>query len=112
MSTYFYSLSLLFIWVEWVQFRKKSIIYSENYLSLNKFKLFLFFISKLINVVSLFIGLFTPLYYYYVTIIVIENLKLVLLYTKNVKLINLVNLISVFVYILIYMIIFVRGVVL
>ena len=38
MLSFFYSLSLLFVWVEWIQFRKKAIIYSHDYLKIDKFQ--------------------------------------------------------------------------
>jgi len=112
MITLFYSFSLLFIWVEWTQFRKKSILYSENFLKINEYQLFLFFISKILNMVCLPIGLFTSLWYLYLIIIIIELSKFLTLITKNNKIINMYSLISVVVYMLVYVFIFVQGVVL
>jgi hypothetical protein len=112
MLSFFYTLSLLFILVEWIQFRKKAIVYSKNFLTVNKFQLTFFFISKLLNVISIPIGLFTPLYKYYLTLLIIEAGKFGILWTKNSFIINLYSLISVFIYILIYLVIFIQGVLL
>lgn len=112
MLTFFYSLSLLFIWVEYVQFKKKDILYSKDFLHVNKFQLFVFCISKLLNMISIIIGFFTPLHIYYFILFGIECSKFLTLLTKSNRFINMYNLISVFVYVIIYLIIFVQGVVL
>jgi hypothetical protein len=112
MLTFFYSLSLLFVWVEWIQFRKKAIIYSKDFLKVNNFQLFLFFISKILNMISIPIGFFTPLKLFYFILATIEINKFFLLWTKNNLFINWYNLISVFIYIIIYIWIFIQGVLL
>ena len=112
MLTFFYSLSILFIWAEYVQLKRKDILYSKDFLQINKFKLFLFFISKLLNTISIIIGFFTPLNIYYFILFGIECSKFLTLLTKSNRFINMYNLISVFVYVIIYLIIFVQGVVL
>ena len=112
MLTFFYSLSILFIWVEYVQFKRKAILYSQDFLQVNKFQLFVFFISKLLNMISIPIGFFTPLKVFYFILAGIEASKFLTLLTKSNRFINIYNLISVVVYMIIYLIIFVRGVVL
>jgi hypothetical protein len=112
MLSFFYSLSLLFIWVEWIQFKKKAVIYSKDFLQVNNLQLFVFFISKIINIISIPIGFFTPLRIFYITLLIIETGKFLSLWTKNNIIINWYNLLSVFVYILIYFWIFIQGVLL
>jgi len=111
MITFFYSLSLLFIWVELVQVREKAVIYSPNFLEVNRTRLTIFLVSKIINFICLPLGLFTDLWFYFLMIICIELSKFLTPFTKNNMIINAYNLISVVVYIVIYLTIFIQGVV-
>ena len=109
MMTFFYSLSLLFIWVECVQFKKKPIIYTSDISQKYNTTYFIFFISKIINMISIPIGIFTPFWKFYALIMFLESLKFLVLFTKKNYFINLYNLFTVIAYILIYGIIFVQG---
>ena len=111
MLTIFYSLSLIFVWVELFQFRKKSILYNDLF-SINHTYLFTYLIAKLLSIISIPIGLFTPLKFYYFLILFVEVVKMLVSLTQNFKLINWVNLIAIPIYIIIYLIIFIQGVVL
>jgi hypothetical protein len=110
MVTILYSLSLVFIWVEIIQFRKQAILYSR--MSVDKNKLFLFSLAKLINFISIPLGFFTPLKIWYFILFGFEMSKFLILFTKNHKIINLYNLLSTVIYIVIYFTIFIVGVVL
>lgn len=112
MLTFFYTLSLSFIWIEWIQFKKKSLIYTKDFDTVDLTQLKLFLILKLTNVVCLFLGLFTPLWIYYFIINLLELTKFIPLFIKKFTLINVYNLLCSIIYVILYLIIFVRGVVL
>ena len=111
MLTFFYSLSLLFVWVEVFQFRKKSIIHNDL-LSIDHTYVFAYLITKLLSIISIPIGLFTPLKFYYILIVAVEVLKMLVSLNQKSRIINWVNLITIPIYIIIYLIIFIQGVVL
>lgn len=108
MDKILYSLSLLFIWVDWNQYSKKSLVLAES----NHFKLAFFSISKLVNLVSLFIGLFTPFWILYLLVIFLENSKMIVLMSSNPKIILFYGPFCSFIYTIIYLTIFIQGVVL
>jgi hypothetical protein len=111
MITFFYIFSLLFIWVEWSQFYKQPLLYGRQDVN-NARNIKFFLVSKMLNLIMVPIGLFTPLGHLYAIIVSIELSKFLVLMTKNSKFINIYNLISVFIYILTYFTIFIQGVVL
>lgn len=106
MDKFVYSLSLLFIWVEWNQYSKKSLTTGDK----NHLKLLFFSISKLINILVLFIGLFTPLWILYLLVILFENSKMIILMNLNPKNILWYTPICSIIYTIIYLIIFIQGV--
>lgn len=112
MDSILYSLSLIFIWVEFYQFGRQNTLFRNYDFSKFELEIFLFSLFKFINFIVLPLGLLTELWLYYCLIIVSEAIKMILLYTKSSKIINLYNLFSTFAYLILYTMIFIQGVVL
>lgn len=112
MTAFLYILSLLFIWVEWRQYSKKQIVFTQEIENSNHLGLFLFSMSKILNTVSLFIGLLTPFCLHYLIIIFLELSKFVILVNFNSRIINIYTLLCSLIYTIIYLKIFIQGVVL
>jgi hypothetical protein len=112
MKIILYTISLLFVWVEWTQITKKNVVYKKIIDDKQHLHLFIFSLSKLMNIICVLLGLSTPFWIYYACIIFIEFLKFPILSLKNFKIINFYSLIATFTNIVIYLTIFIQGVLL
>jgi len=94
MSTIFYLLSILFIWVEIFQMRNRMRMDYIEVQSLNPKRWIFFYISKIVYYFWMILGLFTENLHLFSLLIILGLLKFLIVKTKKDFWINLYDLIS------------------
>ena len=110
---FFYLLSFLFIWMKIYELKYSDRLYlKKNIESIDKnrvFKDILFYISNIIFIFWIFIGLFTNLHWYFIGFIVLYLIGQINVIKKNKKITVTYRLLSFFISIVLNICILIKG---
>ena len=108
---FFYILPLFFIWSEFYHLKFKDRIYVEfNQRHIGNTTDYIFYITKLVYLLWIIVGLFSGFSYYFMVILLVSSLKFLILLLKSNKFNNIYDIISSVVCISILMYLFIINI--